>query len=121
MEAGHTDKGAHALSMVISTTMGVASATAEGELARTPLAHLLVYALDRRLTGAMFLSSPTGVEHVVRFSRGVPIKVRPGDRHALLGQMLVDAGAIDEKTLEAALATQGLLGDVLLLAGRVER
>ncbi len=107
--------------MVTFAAMAEASATAEGELARTPLAHLFVYALDRRLTGAMFLSSPSGVEHVVRFARGVPVKIRPGDRHALLGQMLVDAGAIDEKTLEAALATQGLLGDVLLLAGRVER
>src|ERR1700722_8021923 len=101
--------------MVTFAVMAEASATAEGELARTPLAHLFVYALDRRLTGAMFLAPPGGAEHVVRFARGVPVKVRPGDRHALLGQLLVEAGAIDEKTLEAALATQGLLGDVLLL------
>jgi hypothetical protein len=101
--------------------MAEASATAEGELARTPLAHLLVYALDRRLTGVLFLAPPKGEEHVVRLSRGVPVKVRPGDQFALLGELLIEAGAIDEKTLEAALATKGLLGDVLLLAGRIER
>jgi hypothetical protein len=101
--------------------MAEASATAEGELARTPLAHLLVHALDRRLTGALFLAPPEGEEHVVRLNRGVPVKVRPGDRFALLGELLIEAGAIDAGTLEAALATKGLLGDVLLLAGRVER
>ena len=107
--------------MIISVTMAEASATAEGELARTPLAHLLVYALDRRLTGAMFLATPDASETVIRLVRGVPVKVRPADRFALLGEMLIEAGAIDEATLQGALATQGLLGDVLLLAGRIER
>jgi hypothetical protein len=107
--------------MVTFPTMDEASATAEGELARTPLAHLLVYALDRRLTGALFLAPPSREEHVIRLCRGVPTKVRPGDGFSPLGEMLVEAGAIDLKTMEAALATKGLLGDVLLLAGRVER
>jgi hypothetical protein len=105
----------------MSATMVEASATAEGDLARTPLAHLLVYALDRRLTGALSLAPPEEPEHVVRLVRGVPVKVKPGDGFSPLGEMLIEAGAIDAKTLEAALATKGLLGDVLLLAGRVER
>src|SRR6516225_3964558 len=98
-----------------------ASATAEGELERTPLAHLLVYVLDRRLTGALFFTEPSGVEHVVRVCKGAPVKVKPGDRYLLLGEMLVEAGAIDEQTLHGALETKGLLGDMLLLAGCVER
>ena len=57
---------------------------------------------------------------MVRLVRGAPVKVRPGDRHALLGEMLVEAGAIDAATLESALATKGLLGDMLLVAGRVD-
>ena len=101
--------------------MADASATAEGDFGRTPLAHLLVYSLDKRLTGVLFLTEPGGVEHVVRLQRGVPVKVRPGYEYALLGEMLVDAGAIDRETLEAALATKGLLGDMLLLAGRVDQ
>jgi hypothetical protein len=96
-------------------------ATAEGDLGRTPLGHLLVYALDKRLTGVLFLTEAGGLEHVVRLVRGVPVKVRPGDRWSLLGEMLVEAGAIDEATLADALATPGLLGDMLLLAERVER
>jgi hypothetical protein len=101
-------------------------ATAEGDLARTPFAHLLVYAVDRRLTGALFLCEPspmTGepVEHVVRFARGAPVKVRPGDGFLRLGEMLIDAGELQPETLAEALATKGLLGDVLLLAGCVDR
>ena len=89
------------------------SASAEGELGRTPLAHQLVYAMDHRLSGrVLFLTPPDGPTHVVRLVRGAPVKVRPGDRHALLGEMLVEAGAIDQATLDGALATKGLLGDV---------
>ncbi len=97
-------------------------ATAEGDLGRTPFAHLLVYALDKRLTGAMFLAEP-GVEqpHVVRFERGAAVKVRPADRYSLLGEMLVEAKLLSEKTLADALATKGLLGDVLMLTGCVDR
>ena len=101
-------------------------ATAEGDLARTPFAHLLVYAVDRRLTGALFLREPpiagaSPVEHVVRLARGTPVKVRPGDDFARLGELLVEAGVLSAETLVEALATKGLLGDVLLLAGCVER
>ncbi|MEP7121327.1 MAG: hypothetical protein ABJE95_10475 [Byssovorax sp.] len=101
-------------------------ATAEGDLARTPFAHLLVYAVDRRLTGALFLREPpiagaSPIEHVVRLARGTPVKVRPGDGFARLGELLVEAGALSPETLVEALATKGLLGDVLLLAGCVER
>src|SRR4051812_6689798 len=97
------------------------AATAEGALDRTPFAHLLVYAADRRLTGVLFLTEPGGTEHAVRFARGAPVKVRPGDRFALLGEMLVEEGALDPATLAEALKTQGLLGDVLLLAGCIDR
>jgi hypothetical protein len=111
--------------VVTSATMAEALPTAQGELARSPLAHVLVYALDQQLTGALFLRPPDGDEHVVRLARGAPVKVRPGDRHALLGELLVEAGAIDQATLDAALetalATRALLGDVLLLAGRVDQ
>ncbi|MDI1431536.1 tetratricopeptide repeat protein [Polyangium sorediatum] len=95
--------------------------TAEGDLGRTPFAHLLVYVLDKQLTGALFLREASGVEHAIRLEAGAPVKVRPGDGHALLGQMLVEAGALDESTLQGALSMHGLLGDALLLAGCVER
>lgn len=95
--------------------------TAEGDLGRTPLAHLLVYILDKQLTGALFLHEPSGTTHRLRVERGVVVKVLPGNDYALLGEMLVELGAIDDATLQGALSMHGLLGDALLLAGCVER
>jgi hypothetical protein len=101
-------------------TMGPAiPATAEGDLGRTPFAHLLAFALERQLSGALFLREPAGTEHVVAFDRGAPVKVRPGDPFARLGELLVEDGALDEATLKAALETPGMLGDVLLVGGAV--
>lgn len=94
-------------------------ATAEGDFGRTPLAHLLVYAVDRRLTGALFLTEPSGATHVLRLVRGTPVKVRPGDDHALLGELLVEAGEISRADLESALLAKGRLGEVLMLSGRL--
>src|SRR5262249_24390386 len=108
--------------VVTSVSMGAEHlATAQGDLGRTPLGHLFVYALDKRLSGALVFCEPSGVEHVVLLSRGAPIKIRPGDGYALLGEMLIEAVAVSQATIQEALATQGLLGDVLVLAGRIHR
>ncbi|EYF02364.1 hypothetical protein [Chondromyces apiculatus] len=84
------------------------------------MAHLLVYAADRQLTGAMSLTEPGGAEHVIQFVRGAAVKVRPGDDYALFGQLLVEDGLVPADIVEAALATRGLIGDVLLLSGCVD-
>ena len=95
-------------------------ATAEGDLQRAPLSHLLVYMADRRLTGALFLDEPSGLEHIVRFEYGAPARVRPGDDYALFGQLLVEAGVVTQDVVDDALATKGLLGDVLILTGHAD-
>jgi hypothetical protein len=92
----------------------------EGDLASDPFAHIVVHACDRRLTGTLFLEEPSGIQHVVSFSRGAPVKVRPGDGYALLGELLINAGAITESALEGALSVPALLGDALLVAGFVD-
>jgi hypothetical protein len=94
--------------------------TAEGDLERTPFAHLLVYAVDHQLTGAMFLVEPSGTEHIVRFVRGNPTKVRPGDGYARLGELMIEEGIISREILENALTVHGLLGDVLVLSGCID-
>ncbi|WP_437579183.1 hypothetical protein [Sorangium sp. So ce887] len=91
--------------------------TAEGDLERTPFAHLFVYAVDHRLTGALILLEPTGAEHTLRIVRGSPVKLRPSDDYARLGEILLEEGVISAEILRDALATRGLLGDVLLLSG----
>ncbi|MBK8941166.1 MAG: hypothetical protein IPM79_27045 [Polyangiaceae bacterium] len=94
---------------------------AEGDLAQTPFAHLAVYLLDRRLTGELFVVEPeTEVTHALRFERGMPVKVRMGDGYARLGELLVEEELVTADVVEGAVLTGGLLGDVLVLSGKVE-
>lgn len=101
--------------------MCAAPVTAEGDLGKTPFAHLLVYALERRLTGAMFLADPSGATHVVRFARGAPVKARPGDDFARLGELLVEQGLVSAEDLAVALGSKGLLGEALVYANRLDQ
>ncbi|MBK9262901.1 MAG: hypothetical protein IPM54_24240 [Polyangiaceae bacterium] len=95
--------------------------TAEGDLGRTPFAHLLVYAAEQQLTGALFLHVPGGAMHSVRLESGRPVKVQMGDGFARLGNLLVDAGLIDEAATTAARAVPGLIGESLVAEGHITR
>ncbi|WP_437600824.1 DnaJ domain-containing protein [Sorangium sp. So ce590] len=77
--------------------------TAEGTLARTPLVHLLVYMLDRRLTGTTCFIDPAGVRHGIFFSDGVPAKIWTGTIIAPLDRVILDLGLLDEPTLRETL------------------
>ena len=62
--------------------------TAQGSFAKTPFPHLLVYALERALTGTFELHVPSrGAESVATmlFVQGVPAKVRTTDGVHYLG------------------------------------
>lgn len=100
--------------------------TARGDLASTPLPHVLVYMLDHSLTGSVVFEAADG-EDIIIFSLGVPKKVRlrdglrdpqRGSAVGLLGEMLVHAGALDPKKLdqavEGARRMQILLGEYLV-------
>jgi hypothetical protein len=69
---------------------------AKGDLSTTPLVHMLVYMLDHALTGTVELLEPDGVAHLVRFVRGVPVRVRTGRIMAPLGAQLVAAGLLSD-------------------------
>ncbi|RYE91918.1 MAG: hypothetical protein EOO75_07850, partial [Myxococcales bacterium] len=96
-------------------------ATATGTFDRTPFSHLLVYCLDRGLTGTLVLQTPDDVRHAVYFQRGVPHKVRTGTSTAMLGRLLIERGVTDPTAVEDALVaaeTLGiLLGQALIDAG----
>ncbi|MBI4702729.1 MAG: DnaJ domain-containing protein, partial [Deltaproteobacteria bacterium] len=77
--------------------------SAEGTLHKTPLLHLLVYALDRRLAGTTTLSDPGGTEHAVYFHDGLPCKARTQPGVAPLDETLIAMGALDAGALAASL------------------
>jgi curved DNA-binding protein CbpA len=99
--------------------------TATGTLAGTPLAHLLVYALDRHLTGTLVLEAPAGGRSALRFENGVPSKAKTAEPVIYLGRLLLELGAIDEATLNRTLVPvaeqRKLHGQVLLAEHAIDR
>ncbi|WP_437652961.1 DnaJ domain-containing protein [Sorangium sp. So ce1182] len=99
--------------------------TAEGTLARTPLVHLLVYMLDRRLTGTTCFVDPDGVRHGVFFSDGVPAKVWTGTIIAPLDRVILELGLLGEATLRETLRDitkrRVLHGRLLVSRGLLDR
>ncbi len=92
--------------------------TAQGSLEATPLGHLLVYSLDRELTGTLVLEEPTGKRHAIYFEGGGPAKAKVQDPILFLGRVLVEQKVISDEVYDRtlALATErGVLhGQVLL-------
>jgi hypothetical protein len=86
--------------------------TARGNLAATPLPHVLVYMLDHSLTGSVVFEGGEG-EDTIYFVGGVPTKIRLNDEVALLGQILVHGGAIEPKAVEQAVEGARRLGILL--------
>jgi curved DNA-binding protein CbpA len=104
--------------------MSAVRATATGLLQSTPLAHLLVYVLDHRLSGTLVLEDPAGSKHAVWFEDGAPAKVKTADPVVYLGELLVEMGIIDRDTHRQTLARvaqeKRLHGEILVAAGAVD-
>lgn len=96
-------------------------ALATGFLAKKPLAHLLVYAFDRKLTGTFELVDETRERAHVVIDDGLLARVSTSEPVIYLGHALYEAGTIDGGQLSASLAevasTKRLHGEVLLSSG----
>jgi len=86
--------------------------TARGNLAATPLPHVLVYMLDHALTGSVVFEGGAG-DDTIYFVSGVPTKIKLHDPVALLGEILVHGGAIEAKNVEHAVEGARRLGILL--------
>ena len=104
--------------------MTEAAPTAQGSLEATPLGHLLVYSLDRMLTGTLVLEESSGKRHAIYFDDGGPSKAKVQDPILFLGRVLVEQKAITEEVYERTLvqATERgqLHGQVLLEQGHID-
>lgn len=98
--------------------------THTGNLESTPFGHLLVYLLDRGLTGTLVLEEASGEKHAIWFEAGAPAKVKTATPVTYLGQVLVEQRAITreiyERTLQGALSARRLHGQVLLETGATD-
>ncbi len=99
--------------------------TASGTLAKTPLAHLLVFVADKKLDGSLVLREPRGGESVVAFVQGAPGRVKTSFPSAPLGRVLVQLGLVDQATADAAAAQVSSsgepIGEHLLSLGKIDQ
>jgi curved DNA-binding protein CbpA len=104
--------------------MTEAAPTAQGSLEATPLGHLLVYGLDRMLTGTLVLEESNGKRHAIYFEDGGPSKAKIQDPILFLGRVLVEQKAITDqvydRTLIQATERGQLHGQVLLEQGQID-
>lgn len=81
--------------------------SASGSFERTPFSHILLYLLDRSLSGTLIFTEPverkedSPVEHAGYFQHGIPTKLHIGRRVAPLGVLLVANGLIEQSQLES--------------------
>ncbi len=86
---------------------------ARGSLAQTPLLHMLVYMLDRSLTGSVVFFDPNGEENTIYFERGTPTRVKTAQAIALLGEELIAGGAVAPDIVRLAASGAQRLGLLL--------
>jgi hypothetical protein len=97
------------------------SSGAEGRFEQVSFAMLLVRALDERWSGTLRLRPPDPrLEHHLEIERGLVMRAVPADRHALLGELLIEAGVVMETEVELALEQEGPLGRTLLDEGLID-
>jgi curved DNA-binding protein CbpA len=77
--------------------------TAKGTLAATPFAHLLIYALDHRLTGTMVFEEATRSKHAIYFVNGAPAQARTASPVAPLGELVREHRLVDPSALDSLL------------------
>lgn len=99
--------------------------TANGELSKTPLVHLLLYAQDKKLTGTIELLSADKRSAAIVFASGEPAKVRTSEPVAYLGRVMLELGFLTDEEHSRSLAElakakatgQKLHGELLVAMG----
>jgi tetratricopeptide (TPR) repeat protein len=103
--------------------------TAEGQLSRTPFAHVLLYMRDRRLSGTLVVDAPERFgelagESLLGFEEGCLTQVRLPTVIEPLGFVLRELNAIDDAKLNESLARlarrEGLQGEILRAMGAID-
>jgi len=98
----------------------LSKASAQGDLAKTPFSHLLIYVHKKRLSGTLEVSDGP-LWHAVYFNAGNPAKASLGTDICSLGSLLIQDGKLRKDQLDGASeeskSQRKLLGRVLVDKG----
>ncbi|MCA9618215.1 MAG: hypothetical protein KC731_04320, partial [Myxococcales bacterium] len=97
---------------------------AQGTFAKSPLPHLLVYALDNALTGSMLIVDRHRQRHAIRFEAGQPSKVHTALVVAPLDRVVAEMDLVPrdvlDRTLARATRDHSLHGQILVKRGLLQ-
>lgn len=103
----------------------MSEATATGNLEATPLSQLLVYALDKRLTGSFIFQTPDRQKSALYCVDGAPANAKTAQPVIHLGRLLLELGKIDEgaynQTLTRVAKERQLHGKLLIEVGALDQ
>ena len=98
--------------------------TAQGSFAKTPFPHLLVYALERQLSGTFDLHVAMNQVASILVIQGFPAKVRLTEQVHFLGDILVELGIVTPEAVKAShdrmTESPRLQGQILLELGALD-
>ncbi|HSO32981.1 MAG TPA: DnaJ domain-containing protein [Labilithrix sp.] len=98
--------------------------TAQGSFAKTPFPHLLVYALERALSGTFELHVGAASVASILVIQGVPAKVRTTEGVLFLGDVMQELGLVSAEAVKASQERMAesprLQGQILLELGAVD-
>ncbi len=103
--------------------MSAPTLAATGSLGATPLSQLLIYGLERSLSGSLVFQFGSGPRSALTFAKGVVTKVRVPSVETSLGQLCVRLGIVDASDIEQTVKQDRsrLFGEHLYDLGLIER
>jgi curved DNA-binding protein CbpA len=100
-----------------------AKRTSSGSFAQAPLLNLVVLALDRKLSGTLVINDPASGKAEISLRHGSVSNLRTASSVARLGDVLVSLCGVREPSIEKAVGTASgpkLLGQKLVQAGVID-
>jgi curved DNA-binding protein CbpA len=103
--------------------MSAPTLAATGSLGATPVSQLLIYGLERSLTGSLVFQSGAGARSAITFAQGIVVKARVPSVETSLGQLCVRLGIVDASDIEQTVKQERsrLFGEHLYDLGLIER
>jgi curved DNA-binding protein CbpA len=97
--------------------------TSSGSFAQAPLLNLVVLALDRKLSGTLVINDPAAGKAEISLRHGSVANLRTSSSVARLGEVLISLCGVREPSIEKAVGTAAgpkLLGQKLVQAGVID-